>query len=122
MGHLERYDPLSANIWTNRAQSFPPPILSLLPRQEIVGSVRSWIQQPLNPLRLARNDFQISLGWPIRLRVPSLPVTESAEGDLVAAHTDSSCVNAKARRMIFACGVRFIRFRVCYSNGMSISA
>jgi hypothetical protein len=36
--------------------------------------VRDLIQQLLNPFRIARNDLQISLGWPIRLGAALLPV------------------------------------------------
>jgi len=43
----------------------------------------SGIQQPLNPLRLASNDLQISLGWPVRSRAPLLPVSKRAKRDMV---------------------------------------
>ena len=42
------------------------------------------IQQPLDSLRLARNDLQIRLGWPVRLRAALLSVPESAQGDVIA--------------------------------------
>ena len=52
--------------------------------ERVTRSLSSGIQQPLDPLRLAGNDLQISLGWPVRSRAPLLPVSQSAKGDMVA--------------------------------------
>src|SRR5271167_3413727 len=54
------------------------PNLSLLPRQKTAGLVS--IQQPLNLLRLARNDLRIRLCWPVRLGAGSLPVPQGPKG------------------------------------------
>src|SRR5712671_2820367 len=74
--------------------SFLPPEItaagrSILPRRVTLYHcptmrLSPWIQQPLDALRLAGNDLQVGLGWPVRLRAALLPVPESAEGDVVA--------------------------------------
>src|SRR5258708_24312124 len=49
-----------------------------------VWSAGRRVQQPLHPLRIACNDLQIGLGLPIWLGAALFPVSESAEGNVVA--------------------------------------
>jgi hypothetical protein len=46
--------------------------------------MRPWIQEALDALGFARNDFQIGLRWLVRFRAALLPVPESAQRDVVA--------------------------------------
>src|ERR1700685_16637 len=52
----------------------------------------------------------IGSGWPVWFCAALLPVAESAERDMVADR-EFLLRHAKVRRIIFACGVRFIRLR-----------
>ena len=46
--------------------------------------VRPWIQETLDALGFARNDLEIGLRWLVRYRAALLPVTESAQRNVVA--------------------------------------
>lgn len=78
--------------------------------------MRPLIQQPLNPLRFARNDLQIGLGCPVGLRPALFPVAEGAKGDVVADR-EFFLRQCRGAANDFACEVRFIRLRLMAVSG-----